>query len=79
MLPLPGDGAALGLASGALLEQEALAMHRVRLARALHSLRVASAAVVDGIRRWRVDVRAAARGHLTPPQPHLTLARHGVG
>ena len=78
VLPHPADPHSAHQMSEALLHPELLALTRQRLARALHTLRVASAAVVDGIARWRREMRLRAKYYATLPLHELKFLYRGA-
>ena len=78
-LPHPADDESLRLATtSVLLDKEMLAYQRQQLARTLHSLRLASAAVMVGIQQWRAELRDREDYYASLPDSELKFFVHGI-
>ena len=60
-------------AQRALLDPEMLSFYRAQLARALHTLRVSTAAVVDGISRWRAELQSSSGYYAALPEHEIVF------
>jgi hypothetical protein len=78
-LPYPQDDTAemFEATESILLDTEALEAHRVKLLHGLSSLRVASAAVCEGVRHWRASLRARHGYYANVPEEELTFFYRG--
>ena len=77
-LPSPHDPAALSSATARiLLDPSTLHRCRQRLVGEVHSLRITTAAVCDGVQRWRKQLRAQSSYYAALPDAELKFLHNG--